>query len=345
MEFVLILLCFSLIRFHNCLAADDTISPNQTLLDTGQTLVSIGEKFELGFFSPQNSKNRYVGIWFKKVTELIPVWVANRDNPLLDSSGALKITETGNIAIVGNQTENFIWSSNSSAKYPTLQLLDTGNLVVKDGSSENYAWQSFDHPRDLVIAGMTLGWDYVNGRSLNLTSWSSPQDPSTGNFTYALDPRLLPQVLLFKGQDIVFRDGPYDGVRLGGARPLKDYAVFRPNYNVNETHVYATFSNVDNSTANMFRLNPSSGSPELLRWNQGRGEWVNVYSVQKDECDTYERCGPNGLCDSSQNRVCQCPTGFVPKVPEEWDQIDSSGGCVLKTRLNCRARGSRSSPG
>ncbi|GMN72702.1 hypothetical protein TIFTF001_053595, partial [Ficus carica] len=184
---------------------------------------------------------------------------------------------------------------------------------------------------------MTLGWDYVNGRSLNLTSWSSPQDPSSGNFTYALDPRLLPQVLLFKGQDIVFRDGPYDGVRLGGARPLKDYAVFRPNYNVNDTHVYATFSNVDNSTANMFRLNPSSGSPELLRWNQGRGEWVNVYSVQKDECDTYERCGPNGLCDSSQNRVCECPTGFVPKVPEEWDQIDSSGGCVLKTRLNCSA--------
>ena len=131
---------------------------------------------------------------------------------------------------------------------------------------------------------MTLGWDYVNGRSLNLTSWSSPQDPSTGNFTYALDPRLLPQVLLFKGQDIVFRDGPYDGVRLGGARPLKDYAVFRPNYNVNETHVYATFSNVDNSAAILFRLNPSSGSPELLRWNQGRGEWVNVYSVQKDEC-------------------------------------------------------------
>lgn len=337
MKFLLILLCFSLIRFHDSLAADDTISPNQTLLDTGQTLVSIGEKFELGFFSPQNSKNRYVGIWFKNVADLIPVWVANRDSPLLDSSGALKITETGNIVIVGNQTDNFIWSSNSSAKYPTLQLLDTGNLVVKDGSSENYAWQSFDHPRDLVIAGMTLGWDYVNGRSLNLTSWSSPQDPSTGNFTYALDPRLLPQVLLFKGRDILVRNGPYDGVRIGGDRPLKDYAVFRPNYNVNETHVYATFSDVDNSTANMFRLNPSSGSPELLRWNQGRSEWVTVYSVQKDDCDTYERCGPNGLCDSSQNRVCQCPTGFVPKVPEEWNRIDSSSGCVLKTRLNCSA--------
>ena len=60
----------------------------------------------------------------------LPVWVANRDNPLLDSSGALKITETGNIAIVGNQTENFIWSSNSSAKYPTLQLLDTGIVIT-----------------------------------------------------------------------------------------------------------------------------------------------------------------------------------------------------------------------
>ena len=87
MKLVVIIFCFSLIFFDNSLAADDTIRPNETLLDTGQTLVSVGETFELGFFSPANSINRYVGTWFKNVTNLTAVWVANRDRPLTDSSG------------------------------------------------------------------------------------------------------------------------------------------------------------------------------------------------------------------------------------------------------------------
>ncbi|GMN73291.1 hypothetical protein TIFTF001_052150, partial [Ficus carica] len=150
---VLIAECLGSSHHHRVGRADDTTRPNQTLLDTGQTLVSFGETFELGFFSPPNSNNRYVGIWFKNVANRTVVWVANRDRPLTDSSGIFKITETGNIVILNNKTENPLWASNSSAKDPTLQLLSTGNLVVEDGSSKNYAWQSFDHPCETLIAG------------------------------------------------------------------------------------------------------------------------------------------------------------------------------------------------
>ncbi|XP_024019765.1 G-type lectin S-receptor-like serine/threonine-protein kinase At4g27290 isoform X2 [Morus notabilis] len=335
MKQVIIIFFFSLICFHNSLAADDTIKPNQTLQDTGQTLVSTGEKFELGFFSPPNSKNRYVGIWFKNVSDLTAVWVANRGNPLTDSSGVLKITETGNIIIHSNKTEDPIWSSNSSAKDPTLQLLNTGNLVVKDGSNGNYTWQSFDHPCDSLIAGMKLGKDFITGQSWKLTSWNSLQDPSIGTYTYESDPRRLPQVLLLKGQDIAYRNGPWDGVQTGGDNPLQENAVFKPSYVVNETHVYYTFENADNSTVTRFWLNPS-GSPGQLRWNQENENWVSIYTMQRDHCDTFARCGPNGICDSSDNRLdCHCPTGFVPKVQEEWDAMDFTSGCVLKTRLNC----------
>ncbi|XP_024029100.1 G-type lectin S-receptor-like serine/threonine-protein kinase At4g27290, partial [Morus notabilis] len=334
MKQVIIIFFFSLICFHNSLAADDTIKPNQTLQDTGQTLVSTGEKFELGFFSPPNSKNRYVGIWFKNVSDLTAVWVANRGNPLTDSSGVLKITETGNIIIHSNKTEDPIWSSNSSAKDPTLQLLNTGNLVVKDGSNGNYTWQSFDHPCDSLIAGMKLGKDFITGQSWKLTSWNSLQDPSIGTYTYESDPRRLPQVLLLKGKDIVYRNGPWDGVQTGGDTPLQENAVFKPSYVVNETHVYYTFDNADNSTVTRFCLKPS-GSPEQLRWNQENEKWVTIYAVQRDDCDNFARCGPNGICDSSDSRACHCPTGFVPKVQEEWDAMDFTSGCVLKTRLNC----------
>ncbi|MFS7957703.1 putative non-specific serine/threonine protein kinase [Helianthus anomalus] len=40
-------------------ATNDTIFPNQTLKD-GDTIVSAGEIFELGFFSPGNSSMRYL---------------------------------------------------------------------------------------------------------------------------------------------------------------------------------------------------------------------------------------------------------------------------------------------
>lgn len=46
-----------------CLATD-TISMNQHVVD-GQTVVSAGGIFELGFFSPNGSQGRYVGIWYK----------------------------------------------------------------------------------------------------------------------------------------------------------------------------------------------------------------------------------------------------------------------------------------
>ncbi|RVW37260.1 G-type lectin S-receptor-like serine/threonine-protein kinase [Vitis vinifera] len=56
--------------------------------------------FELGFFSPDSSKNRYVGIWYKKVATRTVVWVANRQIPLTDSSGILKVTDRGTLVIL-----------------------------------------------------------------------------------------------------------------------------------------------------------------------------------------------------------------------------------------------------
>ena len=336
MKLIVITFCFSLISFRDSLAVDDTLRPNQTLRDDGQTLVSVGEVFELGFFSPQNSKNRYVGIWFKNDANLTAFWVANRDNPLTDSSGVLTITETGSIVILNNKSENPLWASNSSAKEPILQLLDTGNLVVKQGSSENYAWQSFDNPYDSLVAGMKLGWDSVMGKSWKLTSWNSLQDPSTGIFTYEVDHRGLFQVLLRRGQNIEYRNGPWDGVRMEGDPSVTRNLIFIPIYVVNETDVYYTFNNIDNSTATMFRLYPS-GSAHQIRWNRGSSQWVSVYEVKRDDCDTFNRCGVNGLCDISQSPICHCPTGFVPTSPGDWAAFDTSGGCVLRTRLNCSA--------
>ncbi|MFS7960430.1 putative non-specific serine/threonine protein kinase [Helianthus anomalus] len=76
---ILLFSCVLFLLLSSC-ATLDTISTNQVIRD-GDTIVSDDKMFELGFFSPGKSKNRYVGIWYKKISTGTVVWVANRETP------------------------------------------------------------------------------------------------------------------------------------------------------------------------------------------------------------------------------------------------------------------------
>ena len=159
-------------------AATETITAAQPLFPN-QTIVSAGEVVELGFFSPGNSNKWYVGVWYKDSDpdKTTVVWVANRDNPLTNSSsGSLKIGDHGNLLLVDEAANIVVWSSTSnqtSSANTVAQLLDSGNLVVRrenDVDPENYLWQSFDYPTDTFLPGMKLGWDAKTGLNRYLTS-------------------------------------------------------------------------------------------------------------------------------------------------------------------------------
>ncbi|KAI3698625.1 hypothetical protein L2E82_42315 [Cichorium intybus] len=79
-------------------AAVDTLTANQPIKD-GNTIISDGEMYELGFFSPGKSKNRYLGIWYKKISTGTVVWVANRDSPISDKSGVFEVDETRSLML------------------------------------------------------------------------------------------------------------------------------------------------------------------------------------------------------------------------------------------------------
>ncbi|KAJ4839038.1 hypothetical protein Tsubulata_025657, partial [Turnera subulata] len=178
------LLCFSLLfSVWISIEADDTLNTVQSLRDDrNDTIVSAGEMFEFGFFSPGSSKNRYLGIWFSRIAVQTVIWVANRDIPLTDSSGELKITSQGVLVLV-NHSATTIWSTNTSrpARNPVAKLLDTGNLVVKDEGGDQFLWQSFDYPTDTIIPEMKLGKNLVTGLDWHYTSWKAPDDPARGN--------------------------------------------------------------------------------------------------------------------------------------------------------------------
>ncbi|RVW37254.1 G-type lectin S-receptor-like serine/threonine-protein kinase SD1-1 [Vitis vinifera] len=201
---------FSLLRIST---AVDTINVNQHIRD-GETITSAGGTFQLGFFSPGDSKNRYLGIWYKKVAPQTVVWVANRESPLTDSSGVLKVTQQG-ILVVVSGTNGILWNSNSSrsAQDPNAQLLESGNLVMRNGydsDPENFLWQSFDYPCDTLLPGMKFGRNRVTGLDRYLSSWTSADDPSKGNFTYGIDLSGFPQQLLRNGLAVEFRAGPWN---------------------------------------------------------------------------------------------------------------------------------------
>uniref|UniRef100_A0A2N9HS70 Receptor-like serine/threonine-protein kinase n=1 Tax=Fagus sylvatica TaxID=28930 RepID=A0A2N9HS70_FAGSY len=209
--------------------ASDSITQSQTISE-GRALVSADGSFELGFFSPGSSTNRYLGIWYKNIPVITVIWVANRNNPIKDLSGVLKINTTGNLVLL-SQNSSLVWSANSTkqALNPTLQLLETGNLVLRDGNdgnSENYLWQSFDYPCDTLLPGMKLGWDLKTGLDRRLSAWKNWDDPSPGDFTWGIELHDNPEIVMWKGSKMYYRSGPWNGLGVSGAPELKPNPVF-----------------------------------------------------------------------------------------------------------------------
>jgi hypothetical protein len=88
-----------LLRFGTSLDAITTSQNIRDGPDGGQVLVSSGEIFALGFFTPGKSSHYYVGIWYYRPPGKTMVWVANRDTPINDTSGVLSIDVLGNLVL------------------------------------------------------------------------------------------------------------------------------------------------------------------------------------------------------------------------------------------------------
>jgi hypothetical protein len=104
MEAITHLLVYSfLFSLFKISITQDTLTPSQSTRDDG-TLVSAGGSFQLGFFNPSNSRTRYLGIWYIISSKTV-VWVANRDAPLNDHSGVLKVIENGVLVLLNVKGE------------------------------------------------------------------------------------------------------------------------------------------------------------------------------------------------------------------------------------------------
>ncbi|KAK1407061.1 hypothetical protein QVD17_38672 [Tagetes erecta] len=334
---LLIMTLFLLVSNVSC-STTDTITSASPLKD-GDTIISSRGIFELGFFSPGSSKNRYIGIWYKSIPIKTVVWVANRETPVTDNSGMLKITNLG-VLIITNDKSAIVWSSNSSkgSQNPIAQLLDSGNLVVRDkNDNRNFLWQSFDYLGDTMLPGMKLGKDLVTGRENFITSWKNENDPSVGDYTFGCDLRGYPHQVIRKGQVLQYRSEPWNGIDFGGISVLPQNAIYKFDMVFNEREVLYTYKMLNASLIARLTMN-HSGVAQRWVWADQVKDWVLYFSIPAaDGCDLV--CGAYGICAVNSFPKCGCLDKFVPKYQNEWNGANWSKGCVRRKPLNCKTDG------
>ena len=321
--------------------AIDTINTTQSIR-YGDTILSAHGTYELGFFRPGNSRNRYLGIWYAKISVMTVVWVANRETPLNDSSCVLRLTDQG-ILVLSNQNGSIVWSSGSSrpATNPTAQLLDSGNLVVKEEGDDNLeksVWQSFEHPADTLLPEMKLGRNRITGMDSYVTSWKSPDDPSRGNVSEILVPYGYPETLVVENSIVKHRSGPWNGLRFSGMPQSKPNPKYSIEFVFNEKEIFYRY-HLRNSSMPWRVVVTQGGDVQRFTWIEQTQSWLLYLTLNTDDCERYALCGANGICSINSSPMCGCLNGFVPKVQSEWDLMDWSSGCVRRTPLNCSGDG------
>ncbi|CAN6714659.1 unnamed protein product [Malus baccata var. baccata] len=345
--FVIIrLLIFLVILPSSISVALDAITPNQPLRD-GDVLLSTTKIFALGFYSPDNSQNRYVGVWYNKIPLQTIVWTANRDNPIipLAGTGLLAIHgDHGGLAIFGKDQNTPLWSANVRVSSPNnsviAKLRDTGNLELLEynGSSPRVLWQGFDYPTDTLLPWMKIGQNRRSGLNRRLTSRKSQDDPGSGNFSYEIDPTGFPQLMIYKGRTKWFRGGTWTGQRFSGVPEYTTNSVSKFVNNKDEIYIEYT---VPNDTVFTRGALGESGIFQRFVWGDRENKWIEVSSNPGEWCDNYEQCGPNGYCDpySNYNFSCLCLPGFEPKFPRDWDLRVGLGGCQRKSGASTCQKG------
>ncbi|KAD2804887.1 hypothetical protein E3N88_38264 [Mikania micrantha] len=333
-------LSLSSLLLSDC-AAHDTIYADESIKD-GNTIVCSGKMFELGFFSPGNSKNRYLGIWYK-ISTVTAVWVANRETPITDRSGMFKVSSYGDLVVLagGNTT---VWSSKTTVSRRSnnpavvqVQLLDSGNLVVWErdvnSTNKNLIWQSFDHPGDTFLPGMKFGKDLVTGIEWYMTSWKSPDDPSTGKYSNRIDKNGYPQIFGWQGNVVISRLGPWNGLGLSGFPIDVANPIYSSGFVVSEKEISYTYE-LKRSIIQRLVLT-WDGRTRIMHWVERIQDWIVYGDLKVDNCDHFAACGPYGSCIINKHPPCACMPGFEPKNPKEWDASDWSNGCKPKKPFNC----------
>ncbi|KAI3456370.1 hypothetical protein Pfo_013033 [Paulownia fortunei] len=329
LQFIVFVICVPILGF--CLETD-TISSSLVIKDP-DTIESRQHVFKLGFFTPDNSTNRYLGVFYT-VSEKTVIWVANRDKPLNDSSSTVTISKDGNLVLINGKNQT-VWSTNATTSplNTSVQIQDTGNLVLRDDATGNTIWESFSLPSDVFLPTMRISDNINTGKKVFVSAWKNGSDPEVGSFTAGLEALNIPQIFTWNNGRPHWRSGPWNGQILIGVQDM--YSPYLDGFSVvNDREGTIYFTAPEGSFLMKITLN-SSGSLVQTLWDDQKKNWDITWLAPQTECDVYGTCGPFGSCNAQDSPICSCLRGFEPTNTEEWERGNWTSGCQRRNQLQC----------
>ncbi|PHT56052.1 G-type lectin S-receptor-like serine/threonine-protein kinase [Capsicum baccatum] len=314
----------------------DIITSGNLLSNKGETLVSAGQIFEIGFFNTTSGDGEfrnYVGIWYRESPKTI-VWVANRDKPIPISSEPLVIAidDDGNLKVLDSMKNSYFSTElvSASSSNRTAKLFDSGNLVLIDDLSGKRLWQSFDHPTDTFLPGMRME------DAQKLTAWGVTQkDPTSGNYTFQLNQAGNSEYTIYQRTVLHWKgSAPTASANLFNFRELPSFVVsMLSNFN-KQSDISSMLSHFNHTRLVM----NSTGEIQLYGWDNKSSGWSEIWSEPQGPCGVYDTCGKFGICNSKKMSLCKCLPGFDPASPDDWVDGIYTGGCSRKSDISCNKK-------
>ncbi|KAL4376410.1 hypothetical protein GQ457_02G000830 [Hibiscus cannabinus] len=299
------------------------------------TIHSFNRTFQLGFFSTNGESNWYLGIWYSSIPTQTRVWVANREKPIKNITGAsLELTGTGQLA-VKEFPDSVVWLSSNTEKAREFDLLENGNLVLYS-SKGSKTWQSFDHPTDTWLPDMNVTAQRA------FTSWKSSVDPSPGLFSLRLNPNGFNKFeLVYNSTKVYWSTGNWTGKAFVNVPQMTIPYIYQ--FHFSDPYLpTASFGYTERPPDNgveppltRFQVD-FNGQLKQFTWSTESESWNMYWSMPEDKCEVYGLCGNFGSCSVSTTlKPCVCLNGFRPFDDEDWNSGDFTSGCRRESDNFC----------
>ncbi|KAK9156054.1 hypothetical protein Sjap_003534 [Stephania japonica] len=298
-------------------SAGDTMFAGQSLT-ASQTLVSKEGRFELGFFTPGNSQNYYIGIWYKQVAlvqkKKTIIWVANRNKPISItdlSSSEFKLLGNGHLVLLVRARRNAsyskipIWTSSTDSTTSKSMndslvkalLGDNANLVITSSGNGNIIWQSFDHLTNAYLPGAKNGYyNKLTKKSRKISSWRNSEDPSDGIYSAQLDPDNSFSFLWNQSQKY-YNSGVWKGRYFDNNPEMElENAHILHNFTSNKKESYFSYF-LTNESVPLVNFMDLSGQMATIIWMPETKDWTVIWSKPMLRCQvTNSAIQKTGAC-------------------------------------------------
>ncbi|KAL8479578.1 hypothetical protein ACS0TY_026466 [Phlomoides rotata] len=351
LPFFLLLVCLSL--------ETDTISSNLVIKDP-DTIVSQNQAFKLGFFTPENTTNRYLGIFHafseKKPSRLpqVDVWTGLVPLQFICHVSRLiaceregecwVLSHIGWGVVLGGpykawQSSHLVFITLTISKHGNLRLINSRNQTVWSTHLTNSSSPVMNTTLQIMDSGNLVLREQDSGTTL-WQSFSHPSDcflPTMKIFDFTKTGKRV-TVSSWKN-----RTDPQVGSYTSGLEALTIPQMFIWNngryYNVVDDHAGTVYF-TSPAGKNMVKLCVNtSGFIVQYVWVDQRRSWETAQIAPGNECGFYGRCGPFGSCNVLDSPICSCLRGFEPVKKDEWERGNWSSGCQRKNQLKCNGDG------